>query len=95
MRSGSAAIGSQTTAASYGIGPRQGTGVSIRVDWDIQRELQAGELETVLDEFVPDNANLYAVTASEISSPRVRAFIDYLVEEFLKPERPVGAKDLT
>ena len=51
-------------------------------------------METVLDEFVPDNTNLYAVTAGEISSPRVRTFIDYLVEEFLKLERPLAWKTL-
>jgi DNA-binding transcriptional LysR family regulator len=62
---------------------KAGYGVTVRVAWDIQRELETGELETVLDEFVPDNANLYAVTAGGISSPRVRTFIDYLVEEFL------------
>jgi DNA-binding transcriptional LysR family regulator len=73
---------------------KAGYGVTIRVAWDIQRELERGELETVLDEFMPDNANLYAVTAGGISSRRVRTFIDYLVEEFLKLERPLGLEDL-
>jgi hypothetical protein len=73
---------------------KAGYGVTTRVAWDIQRELERGELETVLDEFMPDNANLYAVTAGGISSRRVRTFIDYLVEEFLKLERPLGLEDL-
>ena len=45
-------------------------------------ELASGALVSALDRFLPDRANLYAVTNGSPASHRVRALIDFLVEEF-------------
>ena len=60
-----------------------GHGVIIRPAWDIRSDLASGRLVPALTGFMPENANLYAVTSSGTSSHRVRAFIDFLAEELL------------
>ncbi|MDB6143555.1 MAG: LysR family transcriptional regulator [Pseudomonas sp.] len=58
----------------------KGFGVMIRTVWDVHEDLQAGVLITTLNEFLPDEAHLYAVTADGVSSRRVKAFIDFLAQ---------------
>ncbi|MBB3457510.1 DNA-binding transcriptional LysR family regulator [Rhizobium sp. BK313] len=60
----------------------KGYGVFLSPAWDIREELASGELVTALDRFLPDSANLYAVTNGSPASHRVRALIDFLVDEF-------------
>jgi DNA-binding transcriptional LysR family regulator len=60
-----------------------GHGVIIRPAWDIRNDLASGRLVPALTGFMPENANLYAVTSGGTSSHRVRAFIDFLAEELL------------
>ncbi|MBN3857533.1 LysR family transcriptional regulator [Paraburkholderia sp. Ac-20340] len=57
-----------------------GLGVIIKNRWDIRAELAVGTLETVLDNFVADHVDLYAVYPAESPGRRVTALIDFLAE---------------
>jgi DNA-binding transcriptional LysR family regulator len=59
----------------------KGDGVVLSLAWDIREELASGALVTALDKYLPDSANLYAVTNGSAPSHRVRAFIDFLADE--------------
>ncbi|VVN02419.1 HTH-type transcriptional regulator DmlR [Pseudomonas fluorescens] len=59
----------------------QGHGVMIKNRWEVRREIEAGLLETVLDEFVPAHVDLYAVTTGRTTSRRVSALVDFLAEQ--------------
>ena len=62
---------------------RAGFGLSL-IPWIYVREdLEAGRLCTVLDDWSPNEATLYAVYPSKrYVMSKVRAFLDFLVEEF-------------
>jgi DNA-binding transcriptional LysR family regulator len=60
----------------------RGYGVFLSPIWDVGDELASGALVPVLEGFLPDNANLYAVTDGSAVSHRVRALIDFLGDEF-------------
>lgn len=58
-----------------------GAGVVLKSDFDIAADLAAGRLETALDEFKQRDVNLYIVHTSGQHPPRrIRAFMDYLIE---------------
>lgn len=58
-----------------------GAGVVLKSGFDIEGDLAAGRLETVLDEFAVAEMNLYAVhPAGRRPARRVAAFIGYLTE---------------
>lgn len=58
-----------------------GAGVALLSSIDIQQDLEAGRLETALDEYTTEDVSLYAVhPAGRQPSHRVRAFIDFLEE---------------
>jgi DNA-binding transcriptional LysR family regulator len=60
-----------------------GLGLAIKSTWDIGAELRAGRLKTVLDEYMLPAAHIYAVYPhSRHLSPKVRCFVDFLVERF-------------
>lgn len=56
-----------------------GVGVIAKNEWDIISDVRSGLLETVLDEFIAGQVDLYAVHAG--GSRRVAALVDYLWEE--------------
>lgn len=59
-----------------------GAGVVLKSDYDIAADLEAGRLETALDDFKQKDINLYAVHAAGRQLPlRVQIFIDYLATE--------------
>lgn len=55
-----------------------GVGVCLKNACDIRKELESGELETVLDEFIAGQVDLYAVQPAGASSRRVTALADHL-----------------
>ena len=59
----------------------EGLGLGWRSTWEIQRQLESGELETVLDDFELPDYDILAVYPQQRYVPaRVRYFIDYLKE---------------
>lgn len=65
----------------------EGLGLGWRSTWEIQRQLESGELETVLDDFELPDYDILAVYPQQRYVPaRVRYFIDYLKEIFAQPD---------
>ena len=61
----------------------KGLGLSILPTFIVGRDLQAGSLVSVLNDFVPQDLGLYAVYShSRLLSPKVRAIIDFMAERF-------------
>ncbi|MFZ4875768.1 LysR substrate-binding domain-containing protein [Janthinobacterium sp. Mn2066] len=61
----------------------QGQGIAYLPAFTVQRELAAGQLETVLDDCTPQQASFWLLwPASRHMPPRLRVFIDFLVEHF-------------
>lgn len=59
-----------------------GQGIVIRSEWDVAKYLDSGRLQRILPEFALPSADLYAYYPSKQNLPaRVRAFINFLVEE--------------
>lgn len=72
----------------------EGLGLAWRSTWEIQAQLAAGELVTVLDEFALPDYDIMAVYMQQRHLPaRVRAFIDTLKAVYAQPgywTRPVA-----
>jgi DNA-binding transcriptional LysR family regulator len=65
---------------------RRGLGLSWRSVWEIQRELESGELITVLDEFALPNYDIQGVYPQQHYLPaKVRFFIAFLKEVYNRP----------
>lgn len=61
----------------------QGVGIVYGPSFIASRALRQGKLETALEEFYADSLSVYAVYPSNRNlSPKVRAFVDFLVEWF-------------
>lgn len=64
-----------------------GKGLAWRSMWEVGTELEAGQLETVLDEFAAPGNDIYAVFAQRQHLPlRIRAFVDFLRRTFSQPD---------
>jgi LysR family transcriptional regulator, transcriptional activator for dmlA len=60
-----------------------GHGVLMRAEWDLARHLRSGRLELLLEEWALPPADIYAVYPERHRlSPKVRVFVDFLVERF-------------
>jgi len=60
-----------------------GQGIVIRSEWDVAKYLESGRLRRILPEFALPSADLYAYYPSKQNLPtRIRAFINFLVEQF-------------
>jgi len=72
----------------------EGLGLAWRSTWEIQAQLAAGELITVLDEYALPDYDIMAVYMQQRHLPaRVRSFIDTLKEVYAAPgywTRPAG-----
>ena len=64
----------------------QGLGIAWRSTWEVQREVERGELVTVLDEFAAPPNGVYAVFPHAKHLPlRVRLWIDFLKHTYRDP----------
>lgn len=64
-----------------------GAGVVLKWNFDVEDDLAAGRLESVLDAFAIEENNLYAVhPAGRHPARRVTAFIDYLAARLHSPQ---------
>lgn len=64
-----------------------GRGLAWRSIWEVGTEIEAGLLETVLDEFAVPGNDIYAVFAQRQHLPlRIRAFVDFLRRAFAAPD---------
>jgi DNA-binding transcriptional LysR family regulator len=61
----------------------QGLGIALLPTFIIGKDLQAGRLQSVLSDYIPLERHIYAVyLPTRHVSPKVRAFIDFLLERF-------------
>lgn len=60
----------------------EGYGVAIKNYWDIKKFIDAGLLETVLDDYNSGDVNLFAVFPASGKNKRVGLLVDFLVEKF-------------
>jgi DNA-binding transcriptional LysR family regulator len=63
----------------------EGRGVVIKNHWDIRGDLEAGRLETVLDDHVAGQVDLYAVHPGGPPSRRLSALVDFLADALREP----------
>lgn len=55
-----------------------GQGATLQMEWDIAEDIQAGKIETVLDEYALASHDLFAVYHAQ-ASLKVKAWVDFLV----------------
>ena len=69
--------------ASMRIAAKAGVGICMSSIWNVSSELKTGELVQVLPDYcIEDNAAIWLVyPKSNVLTPKVRVFIDYLVEK--------------
>lgn len=64
----------------------EGLGILMRAEWDIARHLESGRLVQVLPQYDTPDADIHAVyPQGHQNTRRVRAFVDFLAEEFAQP----------
>ncbi|MFT3813991.1 MAG: LysR family transcriptional regulator [Acidovorax sp.] len=72
-----------------------GLGLVMRAEWDVARYLASGRLRQVLEHYQTPPADIHAVYPQRHqSAARVRAFVDFLVEQFggATPGAPLGIR---
>jgi DNA-binding transcriptional LysR family regulator len=63
-----------------------GLGIALLPTFIVGEDLKAGRLQAVLGRYVPSERNLYAIyLPNRHLSPKVRVFIDFMVERFAPP----------
>ena len=63
-----------------------GLGIAWRSTWEVEREVAAGRLQTVLDEFAAPPNGIFALFPQRKHLPlRVRLWIDFLKQSFGDP----------
>lgn len=66
---------------------RTGLGVVLLPAYAVQRDLEEGVLEAVLDDYVSEDPDVYVVYPhARHLNPKVRVFVDYLLEHFRSRE---------
>lgn len=64
-----------------------GHGILMRAEWDIARHLESGRLVSVLPAWQTPEADVYAVVPQRLQlATRVRAFVDFIADEFAELE---------
>jgi DNA-binding transcriptional LysR family regulator len=69
----------------------EGRGAMIKNLWEIRGDLEAGTLETALDDYIAGKVDLYAVTPDGPPSRRIAALVDFLADALRSagtPEHP-------
>ena len=62
-----------------------GVGIAMGPDWLMHEKLASGEIQAILPEYAPRPLDINVVYPSNrLLSAKVRAFIDYLQQEFAK-----------
>jgi DNA-binding transcriptional LysR family regulator len=62
----------------------EGLGVIFKNEWDIREDIEAGRLETVLNDFVAGPVDLYAVHPDGPPSRRLAALVEFLAAALRK-----------
>jgi DNA-binding transcriptional LysR family regulator len=64
-----------------------GKGLAWRSMWEVGSEIEAGKLQTVLDQYSAPGNDIYAVFAQRRHLPlRIRAFVDFLRHTYAQPD---------
>ncbi len=64
-----------------------GKGLAWRSMWEVGNEIEAGKLQTVLNEHAAPGNDIYAVFAQRRHLPlRIRAFVDFLRHTYAQPD---------
>lgn len=73
--------------ASMRIAAKAGVGICMSSVWNVHKELKEGSLVRVLPDFqIQDNSAIWLVyPKSNVLTPKVRVFIDYLIEKIGSP----------
>lgn len=62
-----------------------GRGIARKTIWDAAEDVRAGRLQILLPDYVAREAGVYALRhGTRYMTPRVRAFLDFLVEQFAR-----------
>lgn len=70
----------------------EGFGVSLVPYWYVERDLKAGRLQLAMDDWTMVETTLYAIyPARQHLAPKIRAFLDFLIEEFSRKHNGDGA----
>jgi DNA-binding transcriptional LysR family regulator len=60
-----------------------GAGIVRAPAWQVQAHIEAGRLRPVLEKFTPPATPVHVLfERAKLSSPKIRAFVDYLVEQW-------------
>ncbi len=63
-----------------------GQGIALHSLWHVAKDLRAGRLALVLPDYPPPTTQINAVMpARQLQPPRVRAFVDFLIDRFAEP----------
>ena len=63
-----------------------GRGISLQSVWHVADDLKAGRLQIVLPDYPVQESFIHAVTPTRLmQTPRIKAFIDFLLEKFAEP----------
>ncbi|ALT78641.1 LysR family transcriptional regulator [Paucibacter sp. KCTC 42545] len=65
----------------------RGLGLAWRSTWEVEQDIAAGRLQTVLDDFAAPPNGIYALLPQRKHLPlRVRLWVDFLKQNYAKPE---------
>ena len=62
-----------------------GAGLVRAPEWQVAKDIEAGRLRPVLERYVPPATPVHVLfERARLSSPKIRTFVDYLVEQWRK-----------
>ena len=63
----------------------EGAGLVRAPEWQVAKDIEAGRLRPVLEKYAPPATPVHVLfERAKLSSPKIRAFVDYLVEQWRK-----------